>query len=241
MVQFDLFDLFRTGSYSIPANNARTTPPATTLPNWPAALAPIACISRKFSKSSSATNRCTMRADIGKALIPAAPMQRVEFLARQHIHQLAKHHPAGRVQDKGQQAHPQDQDGLRAQEDICLPWWPNHQPQEEGGQPGKVILGGLASAFPPPAIRESGCRTSAPISGEALGAISETSTVTTIGKRMRTVRETGRDGIGHARPGAPFGGQQAHDRRLDDRHQRHVAVRRHRDAGSSSGASLEET
>jgi len=42
--------------------------------NLAGALAPMACIRRKFSKSSSCPIRWTTRAAIGKALIPAAPI-----------------------------------------------------------------------------------------------------------------------------------------------------------------------
>ncbi len=46
-----------TGDAQAAAINASSTPPATTLATWPAAFAPIACISGKFSKSSSWATR----------------------------------------------------------------------------------------------------------------------------------------------------------------------------------------
>ena len=66
------------------------------------------------------------------------------------------------------------------------------------------------------------------IRGAAEGSRSETNTVTMIGKQTFSVLETGAQ-LGHDDLALLLGGQQLHDGRLDDGHQRHVGIRRNRD------------
>lgn len=58
---------------------ARTTPPAMAEATCPAALAPMACMRTKFPSSSLVACCWTTRAAIGKALIPAAPINGLNF------------------------------------------------------------------------------------------------------------------------------------------------------------------
>ena len=69
------------------------------------------------------------------------------------------------------------------------------------------------------------------IRGEATGASSETKTVTTIGNKTLDVRETSCRVYGIRTVRSAGVGEQAHDRRLDDGHESHIAVRDHRDRG----------
>ena len=62
-----------------------------------------------------------------------------------------------------------------------------------------------------------------PISGAALGSIRETSTVTTIGKTIFSVLETGTE-LTHDDLAVLLAGQRLHNRRLNDRNQRHVGI-----------------
>jgi len=65
-----------------------------TLAIWPAALAPIACMRRKFEKSSLLASFCTTRAAIGNALMPAAPISGLNLPPLSTLSSLPNRTPA---------------------------------------------------------------------------------------------------------------------------------------------------
>ena len=170
---------FRTAAIS-----ASRTPPATTLATCPAALAPIACINRKFSKSSSCPTRWTTRAAIGNALIPAAPISGLNLPPRYGVDALREQHARGGVAREGDDAQRQDA-SVRLQELLPHHGGADGEAEEQGHDVGDLVRGAFVS------------RSTAPDSRMRLPSISDaderrrerhqepTTMVTTIGKRTR--------------------------------------------------------
>ena len=111
------------GGVSPPRTAPAARRPRPCSPPGPAALAPIACISGKFSKSSCCATRWTTRAAIGKALIPAAPMSGLNVPPETALMPFANTIPAADVQRERQDARGRGSPGCWAGGTSRPPSW----------------------------------------------------------------------------------------------------------------------
>ena len=160
--------------------------------------------------------------------------QGIDLAAAPPAHDFAHEHAGRGAHAEGERPEREDSERLQTQELIGAELRADRKAQEDRDHVDELVCAALLKRSTTPASRSRLPNMSMPISGAASGRNS----MTTMGTSART--ESPRGAIRAERCircRALLGGQQPHDRRLDDRHERHVEYAGDGDGAEQFGAS----
>jgi len=159
---------------------------------------------------------------------PGRPDQRIDLPPAQETHEFAQQEAAHRVDDDRHQTQTQDQERLLLQKGVAFHRSSDGQPQEKRADTGNFILARMRQPLHRTRRLEKipqhdHAHQRQPLRRDQPGHPGDHQRE----KHQRRFRNPAL-GIGHPDPPLFPSRHQAHDRRLQDRDQRHVTVRRHR-------------
>ncbi|SAR70976.1 Uncharacterised protein [Klebsiella pneumoniae] len=159
---------------------------------------------------------------------PRRADQRVDFVPAEHVHQLRHQHPGGGPHAEGDHPQHQDPQRLRLQELVRHQLGPHRQPEEDGDDVDQRVLHRIAQPLHHAALAHQVAEAEHP--QQRRGVRQQERHQQQQHRREEDLLPlTHRAQLHHADLPLLIRGQRLHDRRLDQRHQRHIGVRRHRD------------
>ena len=173
--------------------------------------------------------RDTRRADHGVDLL---------VLGQKNVEDLGKNHTARGIEDEGEQAQTDDEQGLEAQEELGLHLGGDGETEEEGDQIGQHLLGGLGEAVQHAALADEVTEHEEADEGHALGGDNTRDDRDDDGEQDLGALGHADVLVAHADPALLPGGEELDDGGLDDGHQGHVGVGGHHDGTRVIGAEV---
>jgi len=149
---------------------------------------------------------------------------RIDLVLREEVEHLGEDHAARRVRHERDKAEPQDEQRARSQKSVRRHLYGDRQAQQQRNEVGQHLLGCLGqrvqhAAFPQQIAEHQE-------TDERRRARSQNARNKRNKDREQNLRELGDPdaGVLHADPPFLFCRKQTDDRRLDDRHQRHIGI-----------------